>query len=61
MRCANHACEAAVRKMEDYAREVVPNGQTSEDDIWAVLHAENIRRGEAGEPFLHLVDRQAGY
>lgn len=22
---------------------------------------ENIRRGEAGEPFLHLVDRQAGY
>ncbi|MBS7706273.1 2-hydroxyacid dehydrogenase [Chelatococcus asaccharovorans] len=23
--------------------------------------AENIRRGEAGEPFLHLVDRAAGY
>jgi glyoxylate/hydroxypyruvate reductase A len=23
--------------------------------------AENIRRGEAGEPFLHLVDRNAGY
>ena len=23
--------------------------------------AENIRRGEAGEPFLHLVDRRAGY
>ena len=23
--------------------------------------AENIRRGEAGEPFLHLVDRSAGY
>jgi glyoxylate/hydroxypyruvate reductase A len=23
--------------------------------------AENIRRGEAGEPFLHLVDRKAGY
>jgi glyoxylate/hydroxypyruvate reductase A len=23
--------------------------------------AENIRRGEAGEPFLHLVDRHAGY
>ncbi|MEL7088513.1 MAG: NAD(P)-dependent oxidoreductase, partial [Planctomycetota bacterium] len=22
---------------------------------------ENIRRGEAGEPFLHLVDRRAGY
>lgn len=23
--------------------------------------AENIRRGEAGEPFLHLVDRARGY
>lgn len=23
--------------------------------------AENVRRGEAGEPFLHLVDRRAGY
>ena len=23
--------------------------------------AENVRRGEAGEPFLHLVDRTAGY
>lgn len=23
--------------------------------------AENIRRGEAGEPFLHLVNRQSGY
>ena len=23
--------------------------------------AENIRRGEAGEPFLHLVDRAVGY
>ncbi|MFM7443228.1 MAG: NAD(P)-dependent oxidoreductase, partial [Tabrizicola sp.] len=23
--------------------------------------AENVRRGEAGEPFLHLVDRQRGY
>lgn len=23
--------------------------------------AENVRRGEAGEPFLHLVDRGAGY
>ena len=22
---------------------------------------ENIRRGEMGEPFLHLVDRQSGY
>ncbi len=27
----------------------------------AEVIAENIRRGEAGEPFLHLVDREAGY
>lgn len=27
----------------------------------ALVIAENIRRGEAGEPFLHLVDRAAGY
>jgi len=45
MRCANHACETSVRAMEDFARANVPLGATSEDDIWAVLHAENIRRG----------------
>ncbi len=45
MRCANHACETTVRLMEDFARQRVPQGNTSEDDIWAVLHAENIRRG----------------
>jgi glyoxylate/hydroxypyruvate reductase A len=27
----------------------------------ATCIAENIRRGEAGEPFLHLVDRTKGY
>ncbi|KAE9628262.1 2-hydroxyacid dehydrogenase [Parasedimentitalea maritima] len=27
----------------------------------AQVIAENIRRGEAGEPFLHLVDRELGY
>jgi glyoxylate/hydroxypyruvate reductase A len=27
----------------------------------AAVIAENIRRGEAGEPFLHLVDRARGY
>jgi glyoxylate/hydroxypyruvate reductase A len=27
----------------------------------AQVIAENIRRGEAGAPFLHLVDRKAGY
>ncbi len=45
MRCASHACEAAMYIMEDYARTQVPKGNVSEDDIWAVLHAENIRRG----------------
>ncbi|MEO3413905.1 dimethylsulfonioproprionate lyase DddP [Roseovarius sp. CAU 1744] len=45
MRCASHACETAVRAMEDAARAGVPGGNMSEDDIWAVLHAENIRRG----------------
>jgi Xaa-Pro aminopeptidase len=45
MRCASHACEAAVAEMERFARTRVPGGGISEDDIWAVLHAENIRRG----------------
>jgi glyoxylate/hydroxypyruvate reductase A len=27
----------------------------------AKVIAENIRRGEAGEPFLYLVDRSQGY
>ncbi|QFS81499.1 Glyoxylate/hydroxypyruvate reductase A [Roseivivax sp. THAF40] len=30
-------------------------------DSAARVIAENIRRGEAGEPLLHLVDRKAGY
>ncbi|GGH26294.1 dimethylsulfoniopropionate lyase DddP [Cribrihabitans marinus] len=45
MRCANHACETAVRAMEDFARANVGDGRTTENDIWAVLHAENVRRG----------------
>lgn len=45
MRCASHACETAVKAMEDFARTNTPLGQTSEDEIWAVLHAENIKRG----------------
>ena len=45
MRCAHHACETAVSEMEIAAREGVPNGNLSENDIWAVLHAENIKRG----------------
>ena len=45
MRCASEACENAVAIMEKEARSEVPKGNTSEDDIWAVLHAENIKRG----------------
>jgi Xaa-Pro aminopeptidase len=40
MRCASHACEASVAAMQ---AALAPG--LSEDDIWAVLHAENIRRG----------------
>ncbi|MBY6199962.1 Xaa-Pro peptidase family protein [Maritalea mobilis] len=40
MRCASHACEASVAAMEDACQPGL-----TEDDIWAVLHAENIRRG----------------
>jgi Xaa-Pro aminopeptidase len=45
LRCAQHACETACYEMEKAARLGVPQGNMSEDDIWAVLHAENIRRG----------------
>ena len=45
MRCASHACETAMAVMEKAARSGVPQGNMSENDIWAVLHAENIRRG----------------
>jgi Xaa-Pro aminopeptidase len=40
MRCAVHACEAAMAAMQAAARPGL-----TEDDVWAVLHAENIRRG----------------
>ena len=45
MRCSIHACEAAMAEMERFARDTIPGGEVSEDDIWAVLHAGNIRRG----------------
>ena len=45
MRCAHHACEAAMAEMEQFARREVPRGGVSEDAIWAELHAGNIRRG----------------
>jgi hypothetical protein len=40
MRCALHACETAMAAMHAAARPGL-----SEDEVWAVLHAENIRRG----------------
>jgi Xaa-Pro aminopeptidase len=40
MRCAIHTCETAMAAMRGAARPGL-----TEDDIWAVLHAENIRRG----------------
>ena len=45
MRCASHACEAAVAEMETFARREIPRGGVTEDAIWAELHAGNIRRG----------------
>ena len=45
MRCAHHACESAIAEMERFARAEVPQGGVSEDEIWAELHAGNIRRG----------------
>ena len=40
MRCAMHACETGMYAMEEAAQPGL-----SEDEIWAVLHAENIKRG----------------
>ncbi len=45
MRCAHHACEAAIAEMEAFTRNNVPAGGVSEDDIWSELHRGNIRRG----------------
>ena len=45
MRCASVACENSVYLMENFAREKVPFGNISENEIWSVLHAENIKRG----------------
>lgn len=45
MRCAHDACEKSIAAMETACRAGVPTGNMSEDDVWAVLHAENIKRG----------------
>jgi Xaa-Pro dipeptidase len=40
MRCAVDACEEAL-----YAMEAAIEPGKTEDEVWAVLHAENIKRG----------------
>ena len=40
MRCAIHTCETSM----DHMRAAMEPGMT-ENDLWAVLHAENVRRG----------------
>tara|TARA_E500000178_G_scaffold67311_1_gene64690 strand:- start:220 stop:1227 length:1008 start_codon:yes stop_codon:yes gene_type:complete len=45
MRCASYACEKAIYKMEQVTRSEVCNENLSENDIWSILHAENIKRG----------------
>ncbi len=40
MRCAVNACEKSLKAMED----AIEPGRT-EDEVWAVLHSENIKRG----------------
>jgi Xaa-Pro aminopeptidase len=40
MRCAQHACESAMAEMEAACQPGL-----SEDDVWAYLHAGNIKRG----------------
>ena len=45
MRCSLNACEASMAAMEDFALQNVARGNVSENDIWSVLHAENIKRG----------------
>ena len=45
MRCAIYSCERSMAVMEEFARTEIPKGGITEDDVWAVLHAENIKRG----------------
>ena len=45
MKAAHLACESAIAVMETEARNRIPQGHMSEDDVWSVLHAENIKRG----------------
>ena len=40
MRCAINACEKSVKEMEKIVRPGI-----SENEVWSILHAENIKRG----------------
>jgi Xaa-Pro aminopeptidase len=40
MRCAMHSCEMAIARMQAELRPGI-----SENDLWSILHAENIRHG----------------
>jgi len=44
MRCAVAACETAVTVMEQFARDAVPKGGVSEDDVWSALQALGLER-----------------
>ena len=45
MRCSIYSCERSMAVMEEFARAEIPKGGATENDVWAVLHAENIKRG----------------
>ncbi len=40
MRCAVHACEKSIQAMQEQAQPLM-----TENEIWAILHSENIKRG----------------
>ncbi len=45
MRCAVHACEAGLREMEAFTREIGPTGEICENDVWSMMQSGNFRRG----------------
>ncbi len=45
MRCASTPARRRCARWRISRREWGPTGTVSEDDVWAVLHAENIKRG----------------
>ena len=59
------ADDAVPLTLAEYVRAYPPAADQIAADTRALtaarVIAENVRRGEAGEPFLHLVDRALGY